>query len=484
MDRNDRDVVVIGGGISGLTAAWQLKKAGLDVCLLEDQTEVGGCTRSELRDGFLLEKGPFNVIVRDAAFETLLEEFADVAGVVSADPSSRKRFIYRRGRILAVPSNPVALATTPLLSMTGKARLLAGLVASRRGTLNEETIEQVAVRRFGPQVADTFVSAVVAGIFAGDIRRLSMPACFPAVVDFDRRARSPLGYGIRSMVRARRQKKGRKPRRWPGLISIDGGLGALTGAIGKRLGPDSLIHRRVESIRRLDGAYEVATSAENDKTASLRCRQVVLAVSAVEAARLLKPLAQEATGILETIVSTSLVVLNLGYRTADVGHPMQGYGFLVPHDEPDFPLLGVLWADSVFPHHAPDGHRLIRVFVGGSRDPGAAGRSDEELLDIASGALGDLLQIRNDPVLVDISKYASAIPQYHLGHVEKIGRLHAALAPEPGLHLVGNYLTGVSINDTIRLATRTAAQIVQGARSADLDAAGAPQNTAQPVGSS
>ena len=167
MEGGTRDVVVVGGGVSGLTLAWHLKRAGVDVCLLEAEVQVGGCTRSEVRDGFLLEKGPFNVIVRDRAFEGLLDGLSDRVKVVTADKSARKRYIYRHGRLHLVPTNPVSLLTTGLLSFGGRLRLMSGMLWSRRGGDREETIEQVAIRRFGRDVSDTMISAVMAGIFAG-----------------------------------------------------------------------------------------------------------------------------------------------------------------------------------------------------------------------------------------------------------------------------------------------------------------------------
>lgn len=455
-----RDVIVVGGGISGLTAAWHLKKAGLDVCLVEDQPSVGGCARTERRDGFLLEKGPFNVIIRDPSFEALLDDLADEIKVVTASPAAKKRYICRRGRLHAVPTSPIALATTGLLSASARWRLLAGLISSRRAGDGEETIEQAAARRFGQEVADTIVSAAISGIFAGDIRRLSLEACFPGVARIDAEARSLIGYGISSALRASRKRKAHR-RRWRGLVSLEGGLGALTSMLGERLGSELLSGCTVEEIEPFDGRFALSIHGENGPAHALPCRRLVTATSAHEAGRLLRPLVPEAADVAASIESASLVVMNLGYRKEQIGHPLEGFGFLVPQNEPEFPLMGVLWADSVFPHHAPDAHRLLRVFVGGARDPGAVDRSDEELLSTASEALRDLLQVSGEPVLVDVCRYREAIPQYHLGHVEKIERMRAAVSTQPGLYVIGNYLEGVSLNDCIRLATEVAGDIIR-----------------------
>ena len=456
-----RDVVVAGGGISGLTAAWRLKKAGVDVCLLESGRVVGGCTTTVQRDGFLLEQGPFNVIVRDPTFEDLLADMAGEVNVVTASQEARARYIYRRGRLHKVPTSPFSLATTGLLSPGARLRLLSGLVYSRRAGATEETIEQVATRRFGREVADTMVSAVIAGIFAGDIRKLSLRGCFPAVHAVDAQAGSLIGFGLKKafgMIAA--GKKGRRKRRWRGLVSIDEGLGGLTGAMGKRLGADLLDGCEVESVLPASeeggGGYLVKYRGAQGGSDSIRCRRVVLATPAYRTAELVEPLAAEASAILHSIETTSLVVLNLGFREADIGHPMRGYGFLVPHNEPAFPLLGVLWADSIFGHHAPPGHRLIRVFVGGAHHPDAASRSDDDLLATSLDAIRPLLDVRGEPLLVDVCRWKDAIPQNQLGHQGRIARLRTAVGMREGLTLVGNYLEGVSLNDCIRVATEAA----------------------------
>lgn len=470
MSHDQRDVIVVGGGISGLTAAWHLKNAGVDVCLLEAAPRVGGAMQTERRDGFLLEKGPFNVIVRNAAFERLLEEVSDDVKVITADRAARARYIYRAGNLHAVPSHPIALLGTPLLTTSAKCRLLAGLCASSRHGAHEETIDQAATRRFGQEVADTLVSAAISGIYAGDTHRLSLKACFPNLWRIDTKTRSPLAHGLVSalarVAKSRRASSGNgrgaasKPRRWRGLISINGGLGELATVLGKRLGADLHTRCRVETIRATDRGYALTCTTRAGTDQPYACRRLLLAGSVHEAARLVAPLSSKAGSILRSIECASLIVLNLGFNRSDVAHPMKGYGFLVPRSEPDFPLMGMLWADSIFPHHAPKDRRLIRVFMGGSRDPEAASQTDDDLLARALGALRPLLCISGDPVLVDVCRYRAAIPQYVIGYAEKINSLRSALSEQTDLHLIGNYLQGISINDCVRLATEVANQLI------------------------
>lgn len=459
-DPKPKDVIVVGGGISGLTAAWHLVNADVDVALLEASPAVGGCMQTEHRDGFLLEKGPFNVMVRDPAFEDLLSALGDDVNVVPADPSANARFIYRSGKLIKVPTGPLALIASPILSFRGKCRAVAGLLLSRRGGIAETTLEEFAERRFGREVADTLLSAVISGILAGDIAKLSTKACFPALWRFDQAARSPLGYQLTRLLPGKKKRK----RRWRSLVSFDRGLGAIGHAIAARLGPDLFTDCRVESISSHENGFSLDCACRGGVKRTFRCRRLVMALPAAATACLLAPLHQGMSDELAAIESASLTVLNLAFRSGDVGHPMQGFGFLVPRNEPDFALMGVLWADSAFPHHGRPGHRLIRIFMGGTRMADVNARSDDNFVATATESLRDVLRLSGEPTLVDINRYPDAIPQYHLGHTARIERVRTMCADVPRLHLVGNYLEGVSINDCVRLSTRVASEIIQAER--------------------
>ena len=455
-----RDVIVIGAGISGLTAAWRLKQAGVDVCVLESEHEVGGAMRTERRDGFLLEKGPFNVIVRDGAFEQLLKDLGDEIEVIEASRSAaRARYVLHDDRLCKVPSNPLDLVTTPLLTLGGKARLVRGLVASRRPSSDDESIDNATRRRFGPEVADRLVSALCVGIFAAESRELSLSACLPSAAEIDTQSRSPLGFMIARRFRQRRNDA--RPRRWRGLVSFRQGLGELPKILAAQLGQALFTSCRALSIRKVIRGYEISCSIKGGTGPTFRTDQLVLAVPKSATATMLGDVAPEICEQIKAIPSSGLIVLNLGFERRHVGHPLDGYGFLVPATSASFPLLGVLWADSVFEHHAPPKHRLLRVFMGGSRRPGMVTMSDKELVDIAFTALRDLLRLTSEPVLIDVCRWPDAIPQYRPGHVQRVAQINQQLQHYPGLHLIGNYLDGISINDCVRTASRAASEIAR-----------------------
>ena len=460
MTATSRDVIVIGAGISGLTAAWRLKQAGIDVCVLESDNDVGGAMRTERRDGFLLEKGPFNVIVRDEAFERLLKDLGNEIEVIEASRSAaRARYVLHDDRLCKVPSNPLDLVTTPLLTLGGKARLLRGLVASRRPRADDDSIDNAARRRFGPQVADRLVSALCVGIFAAESRELSLSACLPSAAEIDTQSRSPLSFMIARRFRQRRNDK--TPRRWRGLVSFREGLGELPKILAAQLSQALCTSCRALSIRKIGRQYEINCSINGGTGPTFRTGQLVLAVPMSATATLLGCLAPEISQHITTIPSSGLVVLNLGFERRHVGHPLDGYGFLVPATSSSFPLLGVLWADSVFKRHAPPNRRLLRVFMGGSRRPDMLTKHDGELVDIACIALRDLLRLTSEPNLIDVCRWPDSIPQYRPAHVQRVAQINQQLQHYPGLHLIGNYLEGISINDCVRTASRAASDIAR-----------------------
>lgn len=461
MSEQHCECAVVGGGVSGLATAFYLHKYGCDVRLLEKEATVGGCMRTLRQDGFLLEQGPFNVLVRDPAFQELLDDLAGGLEVEQANASSKKRYLYLDGRLVPLPSGPVSLVSSRFLSARGKLRLLAEPLCSRKPTNDDPTISDFATRHFGHEFAANVLGAFVRGVFGGDSERLSLKACFPSLAALDRDHRSLLLYGL--TVPFRRIGKPKKPRRrWKGLVNFSGGLGALSDAIARRL--DSTIETGCAVSRLIcsgDGCSIEYSNAEGAHL--LQADQVILATPVEQAARLIGGMdgeqCSEVGRLLASIESIPMVILNLGFRREDVGHDLGGFGFLVPPREKGISFLGVLWASSIFPSHAPPGHHLIRVFLGGAEDAGGTGKSDDELVALAMEELTELLHLRGRSVLQNVCRYAAAIPQYYRGHCDTVRRIRQGLASIPNLQLVGNYLDGVSINDCVRSARNAASEI-------------------------
>lgn len=468
MAKNTYETLVIGGGISGLTAAYRLHEADHDVGLIEAGEAVGGATRTVARDGFLLEQGPFNVIVRDPAFANLLEDLQGEIEVVTANPAAKTRFLYKNSEIHPVPSNPGALFGSKLLSASAKRRMVRGLLWSKPGQREDESIEDVAVRRLGREATDTLVSAMIAGIYAGDISKLCLNDCFPTVGAMDREARSlPLYMMTGGVSKHSKAPKGKK-RRWKGLVSLAGGLGSLSDALARPLGDNLMTQARVDRIEATADGYRVhvrrfAGAPDGGRAEAIDAHRLVLATPVHVTASLIRGLCAAAADTLESVEAAPMVVLNLGFKRRDIAHDLNGFGFLVPKTETDFPLLGVLWADSIFPQHAPADHRLLRVFIGGSRTPDAATRSDENLMQAASDGIREVLGVSEPPALVNICRWPKAIPQYTAGHRTRMaGAIGQLGASAPNLLCCGNYIEGVSLNDCIRSGANIAQTIISG----------------------
>ncbi len=413
--------------------------------------------RTLRQDGFLLEQGPFNVLVRDPAFEQLLGDLGDDIEVEPASPDAKMRYLYLGGRLVPLPSGPVSLLTSRFLSTSGKMRLLVEPICASRPKSDDPTIGDFATRHFGAEFSHNVLGAFVTGVFGGDVDRLSLKSCFPSLARLDREHRSLFLHGL--SVPFRRIGKPKKPRRrWKGLINFVGGLGAVSDAIAGRLGDVVTTNCEVTSIERRGDGYCVAYSALG-VSQSLDTQHVVLATPIGPAIGLLETMADEPAGkiaeSLASVESVPLVVLNLGFRREDIGHNLKGFGFLVPPKEEGLSILGVLWASSIFPSHAQPDRRLLRVFLGGAKRPELAHKNDNELVALVMDELRGLLELRDDPVLVNSCRHAKAVPQYYPGHTELVRGIRVHLASVPNLHLVGNYLEGVSINDCVRQARET-----------------------------
>ncbi len=456
MSAIETNVAIVGGGISGLVCAWTLARAGTSVALLEASNELGGCMRTSHGDGVLFEHGPFNVLARAPAFVNLLQACESDVGVVSLAEASRKRYLAKRGALHAIPMSPWGWLKSPLLSPMGRLRLLRGALVSRRAPKREETIHEAATRRLGRDAAEVLVSSAVAGVFGGDSKQTSLAAAFPHVSDVDRQTRSPL----MAMVRRAKQRK-RSDQTRPAMISFKNGLQSLADWLGANLSDGVYREHLVSSIVPRDNGWHVHAK-HHGREVTVEANKVVLTTPARATGLLVRELAPNASEELISLPTSTMAVVNLLYARNDVAHPLDGYGFLVPNTESQPKCLGALFADAAFPHHAPEHQCIVRVFLGGHREPDILARTDKELRAQARESVEPLLGISAQPRFAPVMRWPRAIPQYAIGHAERMATVERDVARLPGLHLVGNYLRGVSINDCVREADALARRILAG----------------------
>lgn len=427
------DVVVIGAGIAGLTAAHRLVRLGADVRVFERAPHAGGHVRTVRRSGWRHEAGP-NTVLGAPHVLSLAAELGLTP--VQARPEAKRRYLFLDGELVPTPAGPLGAVRTPLLSLGAKLRVLSEPFRSRTPS-EEDTVHDFFARQLGPDVAERLVDAFVGGVYAGDPRRLGMAAAFPRLFQLVREHGSIARGGLAMM-------KGRKKQARAGISSFPGGLGDLTEALAGFLGPRLQTNTEV-SVERIGGAWRVG---------GVSADAVIVAAPAPAAAELLAPVSPELGAQLGQMEYAPVVGVHLLYRREQLGRPLDGFGLLVPRRE-GLQVLGVLWCSALFDVCGPD-HAALTCFVGGARHPQTARLGDEEILAAVRADLQRTMGVSGAPVDVSLVRHARAIPQPGTRHLAWRERVSQLLADLPGLALTGNYLEGVSLPDAVAHAEKTA----------------------------
>ncbi len=438
-----RRAVVVGGGISGLAIARELRARGVEPLVLESERRAGGKIRSERAGGWLVEHGPSAILARDPAVLELVRALGLEERLAPVLPGARSRCLAVRGRLERLPRGPVSFLCSPLLSARGKLRLLGDLFAARGPSAlgEDESVAAFARRRFGRGVAERIFAPLVSGVFAGDAAQLSLPAAFPALADLEREHRSLIAGALH----------GGRPPAGPRMFSFPDGVEELVGALARDLGDALRAGTRVEEIARRGDAFALSVAGPGGDRETVEAEAVLLAAPAHAAATLARGLDEDLAAALGAIPYAPVALVELGYASAALRAPLDAFGFLVPPGE-RLDILGAVFSSSVFERRAPAGHVLISTRLGGVGRPELVGRSDAELVAVAHGDLARVLGLGAAPTFARVVRHERAIPQYTLGHRERVARVRAAEARVPGLFVGGNALEGPGIPDCIRAA--------------------------------
>jgi oxygen-dependent protoporphyrinogen oxidase len=448
-------IAIIGAGISGLALAWGLRARGRDVVLLEAAPRVGGTIETRGREGFLIEAGPNGFLDKEPATRELAAALGLEGRIRAADASAKRRYLYTRGRLRQVPASPPAFLRSDVLPLPARLRMVAELFSGRAPEGADESIASFGRRHIGVTATTVLLDAVQTGIYAGDVERLSVVSTFPQMVELERANRSLILGAIR-LQKARRKALaagGGGPRLSGELSTFDGGLRVLIDALAQHLGDVVHTGATVEGLAPTQGGWRLAVR-EHGRVAELGASQVVLAVPAYVAAGLLRPLDAPLAGLVEGIAYAPIAVVHLGYAPGATPAP-DGFGFLVPSGE-GRRLLGAIHASTVFPFRAEGGRVLYTCMVGGARQPDLVKLDEGALVALAREELKALAGVTAAPAFTEVIRWPRGIPQYNVGHRDRVAAIDAALARWPGLTLTGNAYKGIGLNDCIRSAKQLA----------------------------
>ena len=443
--RVDADVIVVGAGLSGLTAAFRLTQQGFRVQVIEPAARPGGVIGSIRRDGVLYERGPNSGLDTTPLVNELLAA-AGIAGErVDASAAAARRYILRDGALTPLPTSPPAFITSPLFSWRAKLALLREPFIAPAAPDAEETVAAFVRRRLGAEFLDYAIEPFVAGIYAGDPDRLSVPAAFPRLAALEQKYGSLIGGQIKGA--RERRKRAEKAKNAAVSFSFREVMQTLTDALARGLSIDFGV--RAAGLRRA-GAGIVIECERGAERFELHARSVVLAVPAHAAAGIIGSLAPEAVPALRAIEYPPVASVAGCYRRADVAHPLDGFGFLAPRRESP-PILGCLFSSSMFDGRADASTVLLTTFVGGVRSAPLALKAEDELAADVAAALQRYLGARR-PLWQAVNCWPRAIPQYTLGHLQRIAAVERAEAANPGLRFCANWRGGVSVADCIKSA--------------------------------
>lgn len=449
------NVAIIGGGISGLATAYYVKQQHPDysIQVFEKETSVGGNIRATVKDGFTFDWSANGFLTNVSDTLELARSLGLEGELLPASENAKYRYLFKDNALKPFPASPPAFLKTELLSPFGKLRAASEYFRGKT-TKKEESVYDFIGRHFGREVADTFAEPAVVGITSGNAKELSIDALFPRF----RKLEQEHGSLIKGLLALQKKSKGSRGR----LTSFkQGGMQRLTDALESALSSNLRKGVKVIRLTKLEEGYAIVL---NDGE-TFQADAVVLATPAFVSAKLLEPLAPDASKLLATIPYADVAVFGLGYNRIDVPNELKGFGFLTARggsvdSNADVRALGVLWSSAIFPDQAPEGHVMLRVICGGAVDPEFVKMSDDEMLEAVRRDLRVTMGITAKPVFLEQVLWKQGIPQYQLGHAQKVRSILETLKQHQELYLTGNAYYGVGVNDCVREAKRVADMLV------------------------
>ncbi len=448
-------VVIIGGGISGLSAAYYLSRRGIPSTLIESRPRLGGVIQTEHIEGCTIEAGPDSFISAKPAALELIRELGLADEVIGSNDYSRKTYVWKGGRLvplpeglmMMVPTRIMPLVTTPLLGWGTKVRMGLELLWAPRPPKGDQSVAEFIRQHYGAEAVDYLAEPLLSGIYGGNPRELSVTSVLPRFVTLAREYGS-LTRGVLA-ERAKAPKTSGPPA--PLFRTLKGGLSQMTDALTAAIQKPVVIHQaRAQAVERAPGGFRVRVADE-----WLEAEHLVIATEAHSGAPLLGEVDGRLSELLGSVPYSSSMTVALGFDAKDFAQAPEGHGFLVPKKERQR-LMACTWVGMKFPYRVPEGKIVARCFLGGMEDAEVLAEPDEAVTAIVTRELEEIAGVRAQPKFVRIARWPRSMAQYTVGHPQRLAEMEARAAAIPGLHLAGNAYEGIGIPDCIRMGKRAA----------------------------
>ncbi len=457
-----KPVAVIGGGITGLTAAFYLQRGNIPVTLYESSSRAGGVIQSLRRDGYLAEFGPNTILETSPKIGQLVKDAGLQGRRLDPSPTSEARYVVRYRRPVEMPGSPLGFFTTPLFSAKAKLAVLREPFVAAKRDGSEESIAQFVIRRLGQEFLDHAIDALVAGVYAGDPYKLSVPHAFPKLAQLEEKYGSLIKGQI--LGGRERKKRGEVAKDRAPKFSFDEGLQVLPDTLCLLLGSNVQLNTTVEAAVRSSDGWRLTLNQGGTEKQAEHSAVLYTGTAGGLAALAIRSEASPSLASLSEVRYPPVASVVLGFRREDVTHPCEGFGMLIPKIE-GFKILGTIFSSSLFPNRAPAGHHTLTSYIGGERYPELAFLPEEKLYETVCEDLRVLLGVKAAPTFRHTVLYSKAIPQYNLGFGKYRELMTQFERQAPGFYLAGHYRDGVSLGDSIVSACKAAERMQQALRS-------------------
>ena len=440
----NKDVIVLGAGISGLATAYWLKKEGFNVKILERKDQPGGAMESVSKDGFLIDYGPNSGLETTPLIAQLAEENGILNQMIYANESANTRYILRNDKLLALPTSPKAFFKTKLFSTKAKLRLMAEPFIGRSDDGYYQSMSDFVVRRLGQEFLDYAIDPFVSGVFAGDPSKLSVKSAFPKLY----RLEELYGGLIKGTIKGARERKRNKEKSKQAakMFSFINGMQSFPKAIVKNF-EDIEYNCNLKSISKSNDGYKI-TYTQNDEEKIIETEILLSTIPAYVLSSLIN-FDEKLKSHLNEIYYPPVMVLYLGFDRKDINRDLDGFGYLIPSKEQKS-YLGAIWSSTIFPNRADDGKASFTLFIGGARSPHIFSDNNSELIETVIAEFKKVNEIDGNPILVESKLWNKAIPQYNLGYIEHEKYFEQFEKENVGFFLSGNFRGGISVGDCVK----------------------------------